>query len=216
MFTRSSVRVVGLLLLMNFGIAFASERPAAGDFRGCPAVGDGGDADLNNLKNRSSQVDQPEPMSVGAVVALAAPAGVDKQNRAGWPRDALAQVAAHERTGVVVEGFVVAVKQEGLESVNCRRTDLHDYHAWLAASPRTSKAQAFVAEVTPRWRAANSGWRLQTLRKLVSQGARFRLTGWLLFDQEHPEQIGQFRATLWEIHPITRIEVFTGGKWVEL
>jgi hypothetical protein len=32
---------------------------------------------------------------------------------------------------------------------------------------------------------------------------------------EHPEQIGQFRATLWEIHPITRIEVFTGGKWVE-
>jgi hypothetical protein len=29
-----------------------------------------------------------------------------------------------------------------------------------------------------------------------------RIRGWLMLDQEHPEQIGKTRGTLWEIHPI--------------
>jgi hypothetical protein len=28
--------------------------------------------------------------------------------------------------------------------------------------------------------------------------------------------IGTFRTTLWEIHPITKIEVWQGGAWVDL
>jgi hypothetical protein len=112
--------------------------------------------------------------------------------------------------------FWVAVRQEGPESVNCHRNDLYDCHTWLSDSQGASKAQSFVAEVTPRWRASNPGWRLQNLAPLVNQGAKFRITGWLLFDQEHPEQIAKFRATLWEIRPITKIQVSTSGKWIEL
>ena len=73
-----------------------------------------------------------------------------------------------------------------------------------------------VAEVTPRWLGSNPGWRVRILTRLVQQHAKFRLTGWLMLDPEHPDQIGKTRGGLWEIHPMTKIEVFSGGRWVEL
>ena len=33
---------------------------------------------------------------------------------------------------------------------------------------------------------------------------------------EHRNHLGQFRMTLWEIHPTTRIEVLKVDKWVDL
>ena len=38
-------------------------------------------------------------------------------------------------------------------------------------------------------------------------------SGWLLFDPVHKGHLGTFRASLWEIHPITKIEVFRNGQW---
>jgi hypothetical protein len=38
--------------------------------------------------------------------------------------------------------------------------------------------------------------------------------GW--FDPEHTNHLGKYRMTLWEIHPITMIEVFKNGAWVAL
>ena len=37
-----------------------------------------------------------------------------------------------------------------------------------------------------------------------------------MLDPEHRNHLGRYRSTLWEIHPITKIEVFTNGKWVDL
>jgi hypothetical protein len=37
-----------------------------------------------------------------------------------------------------------------------------------------------------------------------------------MFDPEHTNHLGKYRMTLWEIHPITRIEVFQNGAWIEL
>jgi hypothetical protein len=34
-----------------------------------------------------------------------------------------------------------------------------------------------------------------------------------MFDPEHPEQLGKTRGTLWEIHPVMRIEIRRGGAW---
>lgn len=34
-------------------------------------------------------------------------------------------------------------------------------------------------------------------------------------DPAHKGHLGKLRATLWGIHPITKIEVFRDGKWVE-
>jgi hypothetical protein len=111
----------------------------------------------------------------------------------------------------VVEAFLIGVKQEGPETTNCRRRDLHDYHLWMVDTQGQTKAQAVVVEITPRWRAANAGWRVQTLRRLAQQRAKVRITGWLMFDTDHPDQIGKTRGGLWEIHPITTIEVFSGA-----
>jgi hypothetical protein len=38
----------------------------------------------------------------------------------------------------------------------------------------------------------------------------------LMLDPEHPEQLGKTRGTLWEIHPVMRIEVRRGGRWGDL
>jgi len=38
-----------------------------------------------------------------------------------------------------------------------------------------------------------------------------------MLDPEHQDMINKgLRSTLWEIHPITQIEVFQGGQWVDL
>jgi len=37
-----------------------------------------------------------------------------------------------------------------------------------------------------------------------------------MMDPEHPDQVGKTRKTLWEIHPVLKIEVFSGGQWREL
>jgi hypothetical protein len=38
-----------------------------------------------------------------------------------------------------------------------------------------------------------------------------RISGWLMMDPEHPDQIGNTRGTIWEIHPIMQIEVQESG-----
>jgi len=37
-----------------------------------------------------------------------------------------------------------------------------------------------------------------------------------MLDPEHPDQVGRTRAILWEIHPILKIEVWSGNRWQEL
>ena len=32
----------------------------------------------------------------------------------------------------------------------------------------------------------------------------------------HRNHLGKYRSTLWEIHPITKIEVFKDNRWVDL
>ncbi len=210
------VATVALLGALPLGTALASNTPPAGSFQGCPSKGVGGDPDLNVLKNRAAQVDQPQSMTVAQINALPFPPGVAKVNRAAWPQGAKAKISPYEQKGAFVVGYLKGVRQEGPEATNCGSLSLHDYHLWLVDTAADSKAKSIVVEITPRWRGSNPGWKLSVLTHLASQGARFRITGWLMLDQDHPEQIGKTREGLWEIHPITKIEVFSGGKWVEL
>ena len=90
---------------------------------------------------------------------------------------------------------------------------------------------AFVVELTPRVREAlnqdSSRLQAQKLKSIAKQGLRVRVSGWLLFDEEHPEQLRdrtsasgtlsrQRRATLWEIHPVMKLEIQTASGWVDL
>ena len=42
------------------------------------------------------------------------------------------------------------------------------------------------------------------------------VSGWLMLDPEHPDQVGKTRGTIWEIHPVMRMEVEQQGRWVPL
>jgi hypothetical protein len=71
-----------------------------------------------------------------------------------------------------------------------------------------------VVEISPRLLEAYPNW--PTLAQQAKTGGTLvRIRGWRAWDQEHPEQIGKTRATLWEIHPIHEIDVQdANGHWV--
>ena len=93
------------------------------------------------------------------------------------------------------------------------------------ASPADDFAKAVVVEICPRLRSIHPTWNIANLRMYAKARTQVRMYGWLMFDGEHPELVVDptkpdkdrvRRATLWEIHPNTRIEVKIGGKWLTL
>jgi len=54
------------------------------------------------------------------------------------------------------------------------------------------------------------------LSPLVDANTRVRISGWLMFDVEHVGAIGTQRGTVWEVHPITRIQTENNGQWIDL
>jgi hypothetical protein len=115
----------------------------------------------------------------------------------------------------VVEGFVVNVQPAGIELANCFKWTRRDIHIDVALRPDAPPRERLVLEVTPalsdRARTEGHDWSARALQSLL--GRRVRFEGWLLFDWEHdeesensrPERPGNWRATAWELHPITAI-----------
>lgn len=123
-----------------------------------------------------------------------------------------------ESRAVVVEGYVVGVGAGGIEAANCFSPIRRDTHIYLSSRREAHTRERLVAEVTPRIRdwARHHGrdWSETALRRELV-GRWCRVEGWLLFDREHEEEAentspgraGNWRATAWEIHPVTSIEV---------
>jgi len=198
----------------------SSGATASGDmqeetFQGCPPQGDGGDTSLNLRKNRID-VASAQSTPLQSLLSLTWPGGVEKARRSAWVADDAATVARDEGRPVMAEGYVLLVRHEGPESPNCHDATARDYHTWLAAAPGGlgDRATSMVVEFTPRVVARDSGWNETTL--LALRGHHVRIGGWLMLDQEHPEQVGKTRATLWEIHPITSVQVDNNGTWQDL
>ena len=59
-------------------------------------------------------------------------------------------------------------------------------------------------------------WTKDRLLPWIDSPNPVRVSGWLMFDPEHRNQLGTYRSTLWEIHPITKLEVWDGSAWVAL
>lgn len=178
----------------------------------CPPQGDAKkekERDLNVLKRR---MDAPTQSQIDPRVTLAAIlAPGDDTNR--WD----------DHKGGVVSGYVKDVKPGEAESVNCHTKDpkYKDTHIVLTLDPMSNdESKDVIVEVTPQWRevVAKDGvdWSTSTLRKEYL-GKWIRVTGWLMFDVEHKAQSANtrgrgkvWRATAWEIHPITKIEPLPG------
>jgi hypothetical protein len=188
-------------------------QPVTQTFHGCPPGGDGGDQALNMLKNRVDDGDNGRyyDADLASILALPIPEGVERVARSDWSPDDLSQVQQYEGTPVRVVGWIYGDRHEGTESTNCHSTDYRDFHVWVVPDSGDDRTQAIVAEVTPRVRALRAGWTDDALSGL--SGRQVRISGWALMDQEHPEQLGQTRGTLWEVHPILHIEVNSGGSW---
>jgi hypothetical protein len=189
----------------------------------CPPQGDatattGSDPDLNVQKNRTDVPASFADMHFDDLANLDVPDGVSKRHRTKWPQAARDAVAAEEIRAVTLIGFLVAQKLEGTESCNCHSENEaeRDIHLWLGNDSAATKADAIVVEVSPRVRALHPTWTGVRLRQLAAQKARLRVSGWLLMDEEHPDEVGRSRATTWEVHPIMKIEIRVGNQWVEL
>ena len=127
------------------------------------------------------------------------------------------------------------------EAPNCHSWDERDtdWHIALVADPSEHEERSVVVEPTPRTKRANPGWTSAAAKALAvrhspgdtrheAAAAKVRVTGFLMLDPVHPDHISGactgaqcatkkfFRATLWEVHPVTRIEVWKVDKWVDL
>ncbi|MFI5263353.1 MAG: hypothetical protein ACHQM6_02430 [Candidatus Kapaibacterium sp.] len=191
---------------------------APGDFHGIPPEGIGGDPDLNRDKNRWVTPAGITEMSVSQIISLPHDmlSAMSKEDRRKWTRAASEQASANENRGVQVVGYLAHAKESGAEACNGKSEIYHDFHLWLTDSPGVDKREGIVVEVTPYWKEQFPAWKLTTFEKLASEQAKVRVSGWILWDEEHGDEVGKSRSSLWEIHPITKFEIFSNGKWEEL
>jgi hypothetical protein len=177
-------------------------------------------SDFHQLKNRLALPQQSDFNSLVTLERLLQPT----DDRSRWSTSRAAQV----------EGYVVSVESGPLEAANCYcRRDMHIMIApRLDAAPR----EQVVLEVTPRIKATKQAqtldlrvaspdaqapnvdslkdWSLETVKRDLT-GRRVRFEGWLFFDSSHaaesentaPGRANNWRATAWELHPVTKIEI---------
>lgn len=158
---------------------------------------------IRQLKDRTASPARVAPTTFEAMAAL--------------PRSRpLAEYAALEREAVSLEGYVQRM-------VRAPDGDIHLDFAPATQGPDGPLLPYLSGEITPQWHLGSRTWRFETLGREFRPnyggvtawegGARrARLSGWRLYDFEYegaPPQYGfPSRVTNWEIHPVTRIEVW--------
>ena len=175
--------------------------------RNCPSAGIAFTSrarNLHRLKNRTIFPQESDFDTRITLDALLQPG--DDNNR--WSTDRAARI----------EGEVIDVAYAGTEAANCFNPCRRDIHILIAKRKGATKIEQVVLEVTPnlRYWAAERGmdWSERNLHKqLVGHWCEFE--GWLYFDVGHDEDSentaagkpDNWRATAWEIHPITKMKV---------
>jgi hypothetical protein len=195
--------------------------PVTSDFQTedgtCGAAGSGADTPTNLRKNRTDVPSGYHEVPFSVIATLAYPRPAPTQ-RIKWSSQQLDEIKPYEGAAVSVVGYVAAVKVEGKESTNCGWTKPSevDWHIPLVAQAGQGEADAVVVETTPRIRASHPKWTVTVMNQHKANQTPVRISGWLMFDPDHPNHLGRYRTTLWEIHPITKMEVSVNGQWVDL
>lgn len=175
--------------------------------RNCPSAGialTSRARSLHRLKNRTAFPQAADFDSRITLEALLQPG--DDNNR--WSTDRAARI----------QGEVIDVAYAGSEAANCFSSSRRDIHILIATRKGAAKKEQVVLEVTPHLRewASKQGmdWSAETLHaQLIGHWVEFE--GWLYFDLGHAEESENiapnnpenWRATAWEVHPITKITV---------
>lgn len=175
--------------------------------RNCPSAGialTSRARSLHRLKNRTAFPQAADFDSRITLEALLQPG--NDSNR--WSTDRAARI----------QGEVIDVAYAGSEAANCFSSSRRDIHILIATRKGAAKKEQVVLEVTPHLRewASKQGmdWSAETLHaQLIGHWVEFE--GWLYFDLGHAEESENiapnnpenWRATAWEVHPITKITV---------
>lgn len=204
-------------------LLFALLIPSSIALASCPPEGDGGDTILNRLKNRETAPSVYTDITVDQFLNEFTPNLNAPKYRSKFSKDQNTYVKPREQKSIALIGYILGAKQSGPESCNCHDPERRDFHVWIGAKKPGTKeeatamrAESVVVEPTPAGQEGHNNWRLRTLKKLASQGAKVRISGWAMYDPEHPDQLKKTRGTLWEVHPIFKIEVWNKGAWQEL
>ncbi len=184
----------------------------------CGPTGDGGDTITNGRKNRTDVPSRYHAVTWKALQSLPYP--VAGKSLADWTPQQLTQIQPYQGIPVSVVGYLTAIKVEDHgsgESTNCHFTNSEevDWHMPLVEQHTNTEGTAIVVETTPRVRKLHPKWTPTTLAPWVNSAAPVRISGWTMLDPEHRAHLGKYRSTLWEIHPITKIEVFQDGQWID-
>jgi len=198
--------VVSLLILVG---PLYAQKPAP--FKGCAPEGNSKPTkanptgklskpkqDLNLLKNRDT-----EPTSIDDSVTLTAIMQPSNDSK------------FKPTQGASIVGFVAHVKPgEPQETCNCARTDIADIHidVVLKAADAQTSSKYMIVEITPRYQDKLGD--LATVKAAI-EGKWVKFTGWMLYDVVHksnakntnPNGKAIWRATAWEVHPITAFDV---------
>ena len=185
------VVVVLLATLITLWLILAFNCPSAGIALTTRA------RNLHRLKNRTSIPQATDFDSRVTLDALLQPG--DDTNR--WSNTRAARI----------QGEVIDVAYARPEATNCFNPCRRDIHIVVATRKGATKQEHVVVEVTPNMR---NDWSEETLQKqLVGHWCEFE--GWLYFDAGHAEESenispgkpDNWRATAWELHPVTRLAV---------
>lgn len=195
--------------------------PGPAGFDPCPARGEaGGDYATNSRKNRKDVPASYQPISFAAFLNLPDIPGASTK-RQKWTPAQQDTIAPFEGVAVSIVGYMNRVKAQhngGGESTNCHFSGderFTDIHVALVEDYFDPEKEAIVVEPTPRFYAQHPKWVWSRLKALEHSKDPVRISGWTVFDPSHRGHMGKYRKSMWEIHPITKIEVFKNGKWAE-
>jgi hypothetical protein len=175
----------------------------------CGPTGDATNAAAKSLNTNKNRTDVPGDSNY---------VDIGWNDLASLPSDRIGDFVS---APVRVVGFLshkINVENSGSgESTNCHLTANNevDWHIYLTSSPAEQISSAIIVETTPRTRPQHK-WTMALLAPIVDSQTEVRISGWLMYDSEHVNVIGTQRATVWEVHPITKIEVQKDGQWVDL
>ena len=173
----------------------------------CPSVGIALTSRARNLHRLKNRTAFPQATDFDSRVTLdTLLQRGDDSNR--WSTDRAARIQA----------YVMDVAYAGAEATNCFSPCRRDIHIAVSTGKDAPKTEQVIVEITPNLRDWATGqgidWSEQTLQQqLVGHWCEFE--GWLYFDVGHaeesenttPNRPGNWRATAWEIHPVTKITV---------
>lgn len=199
----------------------------------CPFKGLKGndDPETNERKNRVDVPTRYHAVQFAAIADSATMPWPKGRTRPVWDQtakgraDRASMVTPFEGAAITVTGFIRVIRPQSgnSESTNCgaHGEANTDWHVALVGEFAAPESLAMVVEPTPRMKKLHQGkWTRAKLAGYENPGDNadsVRISGFLMLDPEHMNHMHKYRQTLWEIHPVTRIEVFVKGTgWVEL